>query len=138
MTGEQAFFIFATTVNFLTAFWILAALFTDRLQRLPRWHLMGLAVGCLGLLFQAMRNLQFLITGVSPEDADLPVWFLKDMGYALIAFHSIWLILAGKLKLNNPPEPTPAPTPAKTAAPPTLRAKPKAPAKTAPAKRARQ
>ena len=135
MTGEQAFFIFATTVNFLTAFWILAALFTDRLQRLPRWHLMGLAVGCLGLLFQAMRNLQFLITGVSPEDADLPVWFLKDMGYALIAFHSIWLILAGKLKLNNPPEPTPAPTPA---AQPATRAKPKAPAKTAPAKRARK
>jgi hypothetical protein len=135
MTGEQAFFIFATTVNFLTAFWILAALFTDRLQRLPRWHLMGLAVGCLGLLFQAMRNLQFLITGVSPEDADLPVWFLKDMGYALIAFHSIWLILAGKLKLNNPPEPTPAPTPA---APPATRAKPKAPTKTAPAKRARK
>jgi hypothetical protein len=57
------------------------------------------------------------------------------MGYALIAFHSIWLILAGKLKLNNPPEPTPAPTPA---APPATRAKPKAPAKTAPAKRARK
>jgi hypothetical protein len=131
MTGEQAFFIFATTVNFLTAFWILAALFTDRLQRLPRWHLMGLAVGCLGLLFQAMRNLQFLITGVSPEDADLPVWFLKDMGYALIAFHSIWLILAGKLKLNNPPQPTPA-------APPTLRTKPKAPTKTTAAKRIRK
>jgi hypothetical protein len=120
MTGEQAFFIFATTVNFLTAFWILAALFTDRLQRLPRWHLMGLAVGCLGLLFQAMRNLQFLMTGVSPEDADLPIWFLKDMGYALIAFHSVWLILAGKLKLNdqaNTPAPAPKPTRAAKPAP---------------------
>jgi hypothetical protein len=135
MTGQQAFFIFATTVNFLTAFWIIGALFTDRMQRLPKWHLMGLSVGSLGLIFQALRNIEFLATGVSPTDSDLPIWFLKDMGYALIAFHSVWLILAGKLKLNDPPQPTPAP---KTAAPPTMRAKPKAPTKTAPAKRARK
>lgn len=109
MTGEQGFFIFATAVDFLTAFWILGALFTDRLQKLPRWHLMGLSVGALGLLFQGMRNIQFLATGVSPSDAELPVWFLKDMGYALIAFHSIWLILAGKLQLNNSPAAVSAP-----------------------------
>jgi hypothetical protein len=109
MTGEQAFFIFATAVDFLTAFWILGALFTDRLQKLPRWHRMGLSVGALGLLFQGMRNIQFLATGVSPSDADLPVWFLKDMGYALIAFHSVWLILAGKLHLNNTPAAASAP-----------------------------
>ena len=115
MTGQQAFFIFATAVDFLTAFWILGALFTDRLQKLPRWHLMGLSVGALGLLFQGMRNIQFLMTGVSPSDADLPVWFLKDMGYALIAFHSIWLILAGKLHLNNAP--AAASVPAKMPAP---------------------
>ena len=93
----------------MTAFWILGALFTDRVQKLPRWHLMGLSVGALGLLFQGMRNIQFLTTGVSPSDADLPVWFLKDMGYALIAFHSIWLILVGKLRLNNTPAAASAP-----------------------------
>jgi hypothetical protein len=109
MTGEQGFFIFATAVDFLAAFWILGALFTDRVQKLPRWHLMGLSVGALGLLFQGMRNIQFLTTGVSPSDADLPVWFLKDMGYAIIAFHSIWLILAGKLHLNNTPAAASAP-----------------------------
>jgi hypothetical protein len=103
MTGEQVFFIFATAVDFLTAFWILGALFTDRLQKLPRWHLIGLSVGALGLVFQGLRNLQFLMTGVSPSDSDLPIWFLKDMGYALIAFHSIWLILQGKLQLNKTP-----------------------------------
>jgi hypothetical protein len=121
MTSEQAFFIFATVVDFVAAFWILGVLFTDRLQRLPRWHLMGLSVGALGLLFQGFRNIQFLMTGVSPSDADLPIWFLKDMGYALIAFHSIWLILQGRLHLNNPSEKadTPAPAPA------VIRAKPK-------------
>jgi hypothetical protein len=121
MTSEQAFFIFATVVDFVAAFWILGALFTDKLQRLPRWHLMGLSVGALGLLFQGFRNIQFLLTGVSPSDADLPIWFLKDMGYALIAFHSIWLILQGRLRLNKPTDQpvTPAPAPA------AIRAKPK-------------
>lgn len=122
MTSEQAFFIFATAVDFVAAFWILGALFTDRLQRLPRWHLMGLSVGALGLVFQAMRNIQFLMTGISPSDVDLPIWFLKDMGYALIAFHSIWLIVQGRLSLNSAPTPTPTPTPTTTPAP---RAKPK-------------
>ena len=129
MTGQQAFFIFATTVNFLTAFWIISALFTDRMQRLPRWHLMGLSVGSLGLIFQALRNLQFLTTGVSPADSDLPIWFLKDMGYVLIAFHSVWLILAGKLKLNdqaNTPAPAPEPTRAAKPAPKAEPAKPAA------------
>ena len=121
MTSEQAFFIFATAVDFVTAFWIIGALFTDKLQKLPRWHLMGLSVGALGLLFQGFRNIQFLLTGVSPSDADLPIWFLKDMGYALIAFHSIWLILQGRLRLNNPPEKADAPAPAPAA----IRAKPK-------------
>lgn len=123
MTSEQAFFIFATAVDFVTAFWLLGALFTDRLQRLPRWHLIGLSLGALGLLFQGVRNIQFLMTGISPSDAELPVWFLKDMGYALIAFHSIWLVLQGRLHLNNKPGPVQAPA----VAPP--KAKPRAAAK---------
>jgi hypothetical protein len=103
MTSEQAFFVFATFVDFSTAFWIMGALFTDRLQKLPRWHLIGLSMGALGLAFQGIRNIQFLYTGVSPSDSELPVWFLKDMGYALIAFHSLWLIFEGRLHLNNRP-----------------------------------
>lgn len=130
MNSEQAFFVFATAVDFVAAFWILGALFTDRLQRLPRWHLMGLSVGALGLLFQAMRNIQFLMTGISPSDANLPIWFLKDMGYALIAFHSIWLIVQGRLSLNSPPTPTPTPTP-RTKPKPKPRPKPTPPTKRA-------
>ena len=122
MTGQQAFFVFATVVDFVTAFWILGALFTDRMQKLPRWHLIGLSMGSLGLVFQGVRNIQFLTTGISPNDADLPIWFLKDMGYALIAFHSIWLILQSKLHFNGLPA-EPAPAPAKTPAPNRKRAK---------------
>jgi hypothetical protein len=100
--SEVIFFVFATVVNLITAFWIMGALFTDRLQRLPKWHMMGLSIGALGLIFQALRNIQFLLTGESPSDAELPIWFLKDMGYALIAFHSIILVVQDKLHLNDP------------------------------------
>ena len=41
-------------------------------------------VVCLiGLLAQAFRNVMFLATGVSPSDADLPLWALKDLGISL-------------------------------------------------------
>ena len=105
MTGEQLFFVFATICNLFAAFWILGALFTDRMQQLPGWHKVGLSVGALGLLAQALRNIEFLVTGVSMSDTELPFWFLKDLGYALIAFHSVVLICQGKLKMNTPPTP---------------------------------
>lgn len=97
------FFIFATAVDLFAAAWIIGALFTDRMQRLPKWHQVGLSVGASGLLFQAFRNIYFLYTGESLHDSDLPTWFLKDLGYAIIAFHSVWLIFSGHLNLNDPP-----------------------------------
>lgn len=114
---EQAFFVFATAINLMAAFWIIAALFTKRLQTMPAWHRIGLTVGAMGLLAQAMRNIQFLVTGVSATDSDLPLWFLKDLGYGLIAFHSMWLVFTGQLTLNHT-NTTPAKKPAarKTAA----------------------
>lgn len=99
---EQVFFVFATAVNLVAAFWIIGALFTKRLQRMPAWHRVGLTVGAIGLLAQAMRNIQFLVTGVSAADSELPLWFLKDLGYGLIAFHSMWLVFSGQLVLNEP------------------------------------
>jgi hypothetical protein len=101
MTTEQAFFIFATTCNVFTAFWVVGALFTDRMSKLPGWHKVGLSVGALGLLAQAFRNIEFLLTGNSMTDSQLPLWFLKDFGYTLIAFHSVVLICQGRLQMNG-------------------------------------
>jgi hypothetical protein len=96
------FFIIVTIANIIAAAWILGAIFTDRIQSLPHWHILGLLAGAAGLLWQAFRNILFLVTGDSPTDSDLPLWFLKDLGYIIIAFSSIWLVFGGKLKLNNP------------------------------------
>lgn len=112
---EQAFFVAVTVVDLVAAGWIIAALFTPRLQTMPKWHRVGLLVGCIGLLAQALRNIQFLTTGVSATDADLPLWVLKDLGYGLIAFHSIWLVFSGRLTLTKELEPLPTPAPPKPA-----------------------
>lgn len=44
----------------------------------------GAMLACFGLLGQALRNLQFLLTGISPHDADLPLWMLKDLGIVVM------------------------------------------------------
>jgi hypothetical protein len=118
---EKAFFIAVTVIDLVAAGWIIAALFTPRLQTMPKWHRVGLLVGCVGLLVQALRNIQFLTTGVSATDSELPLWALKDLGYGLIAFHSIWLVFSGRLNLvkeaepmvAQPKKPSPTPKPAK-------------------------
>lgn len=101
------FFIFATFTNVFAAFWILAALFTPRLQAMPKWHIAGLAVGAMGLIWQAVRNVWFLVTGESMADNDMPAWYLKDLGYFLIAAHSVWLVVGKKLDLSKPPDKKP-------------------------------
>lgn len=107
---DQTFFVAVTVIDLVAAGWIIAAMFTPRLQTMPKWHRVGLLVGCMGLLVQALRNIQFLTTGVSATDSDLPFWVLKDLGYGLIAFHSIWLVFRGRLELTKEVEPVKART----------------------------
>lgn len=128
---DKAFFIFVTVLNLTTAAWILLALFTVKFQAMPKWHRIGLVVGSMGLLAQALRNMQFLLTGVSASDSDLPMWFLKDLGYAVVAYHSMYLVFTGRLKLDDKAyshngKPSPETTKAK---PPAAKNTAKAPAK---------
>jgi RsiW-degrading membrane proteinase PrsW (M82 family) len=105
MSAEVIFFVLATATNIIAAGWIIAASFTDRMQSMPKWHLLGLLTGAAGLMFQAVRNIYFLATGESMADSDLPVWYLKDLGYFIIAAHSIVLVVTGRLALNTKKKP---------------------------------
>ena len=48
-----------------------------------RW---GAIIACFGLVGQVLRNIQYLATGVSPSDADLPFWMLKDFGLCVMIY----------------------------------------------------
>lgn len=98
-------FLILTFVNIAAAGIIFAGALSERMRLYPTWHKVGLIVAALGLVFQAGRNVQFLVTGVSPSDADLPLWALKDIGIVLIAFyyaHHAWT----QYKLTNQAFPT--------------------------------
>jgi len=79
------FFVAVTVVDLAGVIVIAAGLMRDEWRTYPSWHKVGLIIAALGLFFQAGRNLEFLLTGVSPSDADLPLWALKDLGISTVA-----------------------------------------------------
>ncbi len=46
----------------------------------------GAIIACFGLIGQVLRNIQFLVTGYSPHDTELPLWMLKDFGLCMMIF----------------------------------------------------
>ena len=114
------------------------------------WLRTGIGFFGLGVLFQAYRNLQFLVTGVSPTDAQLPLWALKDIGGTMVALWAVYMLtrqterlgkiiraLVGGVRRSHAtqPEPQPAepkPAPRRRSAEPQTKPKP-APRRAAPA-----
>lgn len=78
--------VFVTGIDITAALIVFVGALSDRMRLYPVWHKLGLLVLMFGLLAQALRNIQFLMTGISPSDLDLPLWALKDVGAAIIAW----------------------------------------------------
>jgi hypothetical protein len=97
-------FMALTVTNTVAALIIFFGALSDRMRLYPKWHKAGLILAAAGLAAQAVRNVQFLATGVSPSDADLPLWVLKDLGICIIAF----FYLAHGLQSHFAPKATPA------------------------------
>jgi hypothetical protein len=87
MSDQVAFFAMVTAIDFVGAAYITYGLFTNYTHH-SSFQKFAFVVALLGLLAQGFRNLSFLFTGVSPSDADLPLWVLKDIGITL-AFASM-------------------------------------------------
>jgi len=94
----KLFFVFITLMDLCAAGIIFAGALSERMRLYPTWHKVGLIVAVIGLTAQAMRNIQFLYTGVSPSDADMPLWALKDAGISIIAFCYFYLAAHTYLK----------------------------------------
>jgi hypothetical protein len=84
-------FILITFIDITAAAIIFAGALSERMRLYPVWHKVGLMVAVLGLVAQAFRNLQFVFTGHSPSDADKPLWIMKDLGIAIIAYNYLYL-----------------------------------------------
>lgn len=96
MTFEFVGFFVLTVTNITAACIIFVGALREKMRLYPAWHKLGLLVAALGLAAQAFRNVQFLYTGVSPSDTDMPLWVLKDAGISLVAFGYLYLAATDK------------------------------------------
>ena len=98
--SSTALFYLVTFIDLTTAVIIFCGALSERMRLYPAWHKVGLIVAVVGLVCQAFRNVQFIYTGVSPSDADAPLWILKDLGIAIIAY--CYLYLGIKASITKP------------------------------------
>lgn len=96
MIPEYIGFVILTVVDLAAATIIFLGALKERMRLYPSWHKAGLILASVGLVAQAFRNIEYLITGTSPSDADMPFWVLKDLGISLIAFGYVYLCSKGK------------------------------------------
>lgn len=86
MNWEFIFFVVITIMDLSAAVIIFVGSLSERMRLYPTWHKVGLIIAVIGLISQSFRNVQYLYTGVSPSDVDVPLWVFKDAGIAIIAF----------------------------------------------------
>ena len=98
--SSTALFYLVTFIDLTAAVIIFCGALSERMRLYPAWHKIGLIVAVVGLVCQAFRNVQFIYTGVSPSDADAPLWILKDLGIAIIAY--CYLYLGIKASITKP------------------------------------
>lgn len=91
----EAGFVALTLINLAAAAIIFGGALSERMRLYPTWHKVGLILAAFGLVAQALRNVHFLYTGVSPSDLDFPFWALKDLGIATIGFYYLHHALRG-------------------------------------------
>ena len=75
----------ATLIDIFAAFILMVGMNVDHGKQYDGFHRLGKWVLAFGLIAQAGRNVQFILTGHSPTDAELPLWILKDIGVFIIA-----------------------------------------------------
>lgn len=86
-------FILITIMDLSAAAIIFTGALSERMRLYPVWHKVGLITAVVGLVCQSIRNLQFVFTGHSPSDADMPLWVLKDAGIAIIAYYYAYMAI---------------------------------------------
>jgi hypothetical protein len=98
-----AFFVFMTVLDLSAAAIVFAGALSEKMRLYPTWHKIGLIVASIGLVSQGLRNIQFIATGVSPTDSDLPLWALKDTGIAIIAYFYLAIAVSAVVNKKKAP-----------------------------------
>ena len=95
-------------VQMTTAIFLVAIAFTDRMQRMPRGHLIGVELMCVGMLWSSVHSIFYLTTG-ERWAAGLPeMRYLTEIGLFAIAVRTMGFLAKKQLSLNDSKTPKPA------------------------------
>ena len=98
---EYTVFLVMTVANVLGAIMLLLGLFADELENISKFYKAAFIFGATGLMWQAFRNGVYLLTGTAMSDSELPLWYLKDLGWVVIGFYFAYLMKNKELTLNH-------------------------------------
>jgi hypothetical protein len=90
---DKVFFVFLSIINvggIAACVWLQLQCQTIG----KHWFLRtGIGLFSVGLMGQLLRNVIFLYTGVSPTDADWPLYALKDLGGSMVAAWVAYMLI---------------------------------------------
>jgi hypothetical protein len=87
---KELLFIVVSGFDIVGAVILGMAVFHPNLEHFTKGFKLGLVLAMLGLLGQAFRNYVYLSTGMSPTDAEVPLWAFKDLGISVFAMSWLW------------------------------------------------
>jgi hypothetical protein len=91
MNTEYIMFLIMALANILATVVLVFALFSHESINISKVYKVAFMFGAFGLAWQAFRNVYFLVTGHSMLDTDVPLWYLKDLGWVTIAGYFVYL-----------------------------------------------
>ena len=94
-------------IQSFTAIFLVAIAFTDRMQMMPKGHLLGVEFMCVGMLWSSVHTLVYLITGEHSAGWLPEMRYLTEVGLFIIAVRTMIYVATKKIALNHPATPDP-------------------------------
>lgn len=87
MTTETIMFGTMTVLNLVGAVLLMLGMHSYQLRKISPWYKIALACAVFGLVWQAVRNAAFIITGVPTANNVIPFWYMKDLSWVIMGLY---------------------------------------------------
>lgn len=101
MTSESVMFITMSVLNMMGAILLMLGMHSYQLRNISIWYKIALACAVFGLVWQAVRNTAFVITGVSTPNNIIPFWYMKDLAWVIMGGYFGYLMYNKELTITN-------------------------------------
>ena len=92
-------------VQVTTAIFLVAIAFTDRMQRMPKGHLAGVELMCVGMLWSSVHSIFYIATGERWASGLPEMRHLTEIGLFVISVRTMLFVARKELNLNDKKDP---------------------------------